>query len=272
MPTKLSQKQLNALLASLVGAGPETATPTVTGHWAVIGDRTATVLSGLLNKVWHQFIPLMSVTRGESFVAREASRVVSLGAPLDIRLWFFWGAGAQQEIYDAVINELGVLLGARLPHEWLTPANTPFPSGAVALPFEGIVLGRSVPLALGTDARGIESLRHAVEHLGTPALRQAMDQGSGPDIGRVEVDVHVYVGGGVYSLAELGNLQPGTLLPLLTEVDEPAVLTIGGRIVARGEIVMDPDNSLAVRITEVHLTDDPDQVEHPAWLENPRTS
>ncbi len=272
MPGRLSEKQLNTLLASLVGANHQTAAPEVTGSWAVLGDRTATVLSGLLNKAWRQFIPLMSVTRGQSFVAREASRVVSLGLPLEIRLWFFWSTGTQQEIYDAVVKELGVLLGTRLPHEWLTPAATPFPPEGLALPFEGIVLGHSVPLALGTDARGMDTLRQAVEHLGTPALRQAMDPSSGPDIGRVEVDVHVYVGGGVYSLAELSNLHPGTLLPLLTEVDEPAVLTIGGRIVARGEIVVDPDNSLAVRITRVHLTEDPARVERPTWLENPRTS
>lgn len=85
----------------------------------------------------------------------------------------------------------------------------------------------------------------------------------------VELEASVYVGGGVYRLAALAALRPGAVLPLATEVGEPAVIAIGDRVIAYGEIMVTEEDTLAVRLTRVVLGKEGRHAA-PAWLEGAR--
>jgi hypothetical protein len=98
-------------------------------------------------------------------------------------------------------------------------------------------------------------------------------EGPGPSaplvrVQELGVEVAVYVGGGTYPLSTLAGLRPGAVVALETEVGEPAVLAVEGRVIALGEIMVTRDEMLAVRVTRCLLGEDrPPAL--PSWLEQP---
>lgn len=81
----------------------------------------------------------------------------------------------------------------------------------------------------------------------------------------VEVEATVFVGGGLFPLSLLSGLRPGSVLPLATDVGEPAVVAINGRVIAFGEVVLTPEQTLAVRLTRVVLGEE-GRAAAPPWL------
>lgn len=69
----------------------------------------------------------------------------------------------------------------------------------------------------------------------------------------VPLQVEVRLGHARLSLGELLRLQAGSVLTLDRLVDEPADVLVGGRLVARGQIVAVGDE-LGVRVTELAPT------------------
>jgi hypothetical protein len=59
------------------------------------------------------------------------------------------------------------------------------------------------------------------------------------------------------------------VLPLATEVGEPAVIAVGDRVIAYGEIMVTDEDTLAVRLTRVVLGQEGRHAA-PAWLEGAR--
>ena len=112
----------------------------------------------------------------------------------------------------------------------------------------------------------------------TPAEAPALEQEALPaasssgeplvQLEDVEVEVTVHVGGGIYPLGTLADLRPGDVLALDTEAGEPAVLTVGGRVVGLGEIVLLEDDTLGVRITRPVPAGEA-RAATPAWLRAP---
>jgi flagellar motor switch protein FliN/FliY len=69
-------------------------------------------------------------------------------------------------------------------------------------------------------------------------------------IEHVEVDVEVLLGEARLTVAELGKLATGDVLPVDRLIAEAADIRVNGRVIARGEIVTVGD-SFAVRVTEI---------------------
>jgi flagellar motor switch protein FliN len=66
----------------------------------------------------------------------------------------------------------------------------------------------------------------------------------------IELDATLQFGSREMALNEVLELGPGAVVELNREVSEPVDLVVGGRIVARGEVVVVSGN-FALRITEV---------------------
>src|SRR6185437_12078111 len=75
---------------------------------------------------------------------------------------------------------------------------------------------------------------------------------SAPDPTDVPVTLTVELGKVNIPLARLADLRPGDVLELGRHSREPVELTSGGRLVARGELVL-IDTELGVRVTQVFL-------------------
>ena len=69
-------------------------------------------------------------------------------------------------------------------------------------------------------------------------------------IEHVEVEIEVLLGEARLTVAELGKLAMGDVLPVDRSIAEAADIRVNGRVIARGEIVTVGD-SFAVRVTEV---------------------
>jgi flagellar motor switch protein FliN/FliY len=71
---------------------------------------------------------------------------------------------------------------------------------------------------------------------------------------RVPIEVTISVGKARPTVGELLQLQPDSVLPLDTRIEDPVELYVGERLIARGEL-QELDGSeggqLAVRLTEV---------------------
>lgn len=69
-------------------------------------------------------------------------------------------------------------------------------------------------------------------------------------IEHVEVEVEVLLGEARLTVAELGKLAMGDVLPVDRTIAEAADIRVNGRVIARGEIVTVGD-TFAVRVTEI---------------------
>lgn len=97
--------------------------------------------------------------------------------------------------------------------------------------------------------------RHA-EALGAGSETKGAAARSAPDLAavlKIPVSLKVVLGSTSMSVAALGRLVPGTLLPLDRELGEPVDLVVNGQVVARGEVVVTDEAvaRFAVTIVEV---------------------
>jgi flagellar motor switch/type III secretory pathway protein FliN len=124
------------------------------------------------------------------------------------------------------------------------------------------------PPDAGAEAAGTETASGAPETGALPGGPRPARGGELP-IRDVEFEASVYVGGGVYRLSTLAALRPGAVLPLSTDAGEPALIAVGDRVIAYGEIMVAEDDTLAVRLTRVLLGEE-GRRSAPAWLEGAR--
>ena len=264
----LSQDEIEDLLRSLQrsqGGAPAAEAPVgdAAGPWATVGDALAGVLGELLARVWSRDRPNLSVSRAAAVPqpvpdAAEAM-VVRLGPPLHQRLWCFWQAGdGLGDVAEALVTDMEGMLPAPSTRQVL-PAETALPEGAILLPFRAEWPGGEAVITLGIEVG--PPLRRLRERLvpaaqagsAAPAPVPLTGVGQRLQLNAVDVDVAVYVGGGVYPLGELASLKAGSVLPLQTAMGQPAVLAIQGRVVALGEVMATQGDGLAVRITRMLL-------------------
>jgi flagellar motor switch protein FliN len=69
-------------------------------------------------------------------------------------------------------------------------------------------------------------------------------------VGHLEVTCEAVLGQGTLTIAGLEKLRPGDTVPLDRSPADPVDIRIGGKTVARGEIVT-LDDRFAIRLTEV---------------------
>ncbi|SHF32435.1 flagellar motor switch protein FliN/FliY [Litoreibacter ascidiaceicola] len=70
----------------------------------------------------------------------------------------------------------------------------------------------------------------------------------------VSVDIRVCVGSASPTIKDLMQLEPDSILPLSTHVDDPVELYVGDKLIAKGFLETSPDGddgSLSVRLTAV---------------------
>lgn len=67
----------------------------------------------------------------------------------------------------------------------------------------------------------------------------------------VPVTVTVSIGQKRLSVSEILELQPESIVPLNSRIDDPVDLTIDNRLIARGELVETGDGAIAVKIIEI---------------------
>ncbi|MBA3067865.1 MAG: FliM/FliN family flagellar motor switch protein [Hyphomonas sp.] len=67
----------------------------------------------------------------------------------------------------------------------------------------------------------------------------------------VPVTVTVSIGQKRLSVSEILELQPESIVPLSSRIDDPVDLTIDNRLIARGELVETGDGQIAVKIIEI---------------------
>lgn len=288
MAKDLSQSEIDALLSSLRRAQEDAGSAEgdapvpfdAAGAWGQVGEDLIAALADLIAHAWQGSRPGLSVARGDAlppgFSVNAPSRGERLGTPLSQRLWFFWEATAsgQEDPADRFLTALAAHLPSTWTHDPLEPSE-PFPEDGVLLPFRGVTDDESIPLTVGLEARQLRRLRDRLSGRqavtgrpeAVPASRSTKQ--GGPPVLRVndlEVEVSVYVGGGLYTVSSLSALRPGAVLPLDTEVGEPAVIAIAGRVIALGEVMLTRDDTLAVRLTKLMLGDEGREA-GPVWLE-----
>ncbi len=83
-----------------------------------------------------------------------------------------------------------------------------------------------------------------------PQARAADDAGADQLLRELPVDVVCELGRVTMNGRELLELEPGAVVPIARPLAGPIDLTVGGRLIARGELV-DVEGDLGVRITEV---------------------
>lgn len=69
-------------------------------------------------------------------------------------------------------------------------------------------------------------------------------------VGHLEVSCEAVLGQGAMTIADLEKLKPGDTVPLDCSPADPVDIRIGGKTIARGEIVT-VDDRFAIRLTEV---------------------
>jgi flagellar motor switch protein FliN len=67
----------------------------------------------------------------------------------------------------------------------------------------------------------------------------------------VPVTVTVSIGQKRLSVSEILELQPESIVPLSSRIDDPVELSIDNRLIARGELVETGDGQIAVKIIEI---------------------
>lgn len=67
----------------------------------------------------------------------------------------------------------------------------------------------------------------------------------------VPVTVTVSIGQKRLSVSEILELQPESIVPLSSRIDDPVDLSIDNRLIARGELVETGDGQIAVKIIEI---------------------
>ncbi|MFN7054814.1 FliM/FliN family flagellar motor C-terminal domain-containing protein [Hyphomonas sp.] len=67
----------------------------------------------------------------------------------------------------------------------------------------------------------------------------------------VPVTVTVSVGQKRLSVAEILELQPETIITLMSKIDDPVDLMIDNKLIAKGELVETDDGQIAVKIVEI---------------------
>jgi flagellar motor switch protein FliN len=77
---------------------------------------------------------------------------------------------------------------------------------------------------------------------------------------KIPVSIQVMIGSTRIPLSQVAQLGPGTVIPLDQKLGEPALISVNGKDVARGELfVLDgEDNRLGITITETVTTRMPD--------------
>jgi flagellar motor switch protein FliN/FliY len=63
--------------------------------------------------------------------------------------------------------------------------------------------------------------------------------------------VTVSIGQKRLSVSEILELQPESIIPLSSRIDDPVDLTIENRLIARGELIETGDGQIAVKIIEI---------------------
>lgn len=274
MPDPLNQADIDALLASVrqtqqdVGVDPVPPAPEPAAAWDAVPPEAAEWLSHVVATSWAPF-GADGVTRATRVPPlRLATRVVQLSAPLDGRLWLFWeAAGAyRREASERFLKAL---------RERIAPADCPDvepdaapPPEALLMPFVATLGGQLRSLTVAADPQALSALEQMLmEATAGPAAPEEPPAGGGVPVEALEVEAAVYVGGGLYPLSALSALRPGSLLPLETAVGQEAILAIGGRVVGYGEIVVTPDDDLALKLTRVVLGEE-GRSQAPPWLQH----
>jgi flagellar motor switch protein FliN/FliY len=67
----------------------------------------------------------------------------------------------------------------------------------------------------------------------------------------VPVTVTISIGSKRLSVSEILELQPESIVPLSSRIDDPVDLTIDNRLIAKGELVDMGDGQIAVKIIEI---------------------
>jgi flagellar motor switch protein FliN/FliY len=74
----------------------------------------------------------------------------------------------------------------------------------------------------------------------------------------VPVNITVSIGHARLSVSEILELQPESIVPLTSHIDDPVDLSIDNKIIAKGELVEMEDGALGVKITEIPEQDGDD--------------
>lgn len=74
----------------------------------------------------------------------------------------------------------------------------------------------------------------------------------------VPVTVTISIGSKRLSVSEILELQPESIVPLTSRIDDPVDLTIDNRLIAKGELVDMGDGQIAVKIIEI-IEREPDE-------------
>lgn len=88
-------------------------------------------------------------------------------------------------------------------------------------------------------------LRSAAAADAPPLLERDMDL-----IGHVDVELVVEMGVARISIRKLFELKEGDVIPLIQTVEDPVLLRVNGKPIARGQL-MAVDDNLAVKIEEI---------------------
>jgi flagellar motor switch protein FliN/FliY len=67
----------------------------------------------------------------------------------------------------------------------------------------------------------------------------------------VPVTVTVSIGQKRLSVSEILELQPESIVPLSSRIDDPVDLSIDNKVIAKGELVETADGQIAVKIIEI---------------------
>jgi len=113
--------------------------------------------------------------------------------------------------------------------------------------------GPSQPAAESPAAALGEELPPGMERFQFPELTgtAATTETASLDLlGNVELDVRIDLGHAYMRLEDALRLGPGAVVPLDRSVDEPVDVFAGGRLIARGEILV-LDDHFGVRVTEL---------------------
>lgn len=134
----------------------------------------------------------------------------------------------------------------------LAPGDALLPDPDVSLDAEGPAGGAFLRTGAGCGVLGrIEARQLTVARLGRPSPTVIEEATVHPDdTDALEVDVRVVLATLPATLAELGAIEPGAIVPL--PAPDPRVrLVVGDRTIATGELV-DADGVLAVRVLAAH--------------------
>lgn len=88
----------------------------------------------------------------------------------------------------------------------------------------------------------------------TEAVERREDSGKNTyrrSIFGVPVTLTISIGQTRLSVSEVLDLQPESVLPLTSRIDDPVSLAIDNTVIAKGELVETDDGSLAVKIIEI---------------------